>query len=166
MNKKEKGIEKPLAFINGLFIASIFAQLAIFRFQPRAIAADVVFILASLLTIVLPILLLAVVWWGVSTTWITKMEAWWWLSVPYAAAFPIGLLVFRMWEFGHPLAPYFLLWFVTTASSAIWMLARLYQLVSSPSSKRGAKDTVMLGSVILVGTLLIVLIIVAKSPSR
>jgi hypothetical protein len=51
-----------------------------------------------------------------------KMDAWWWSSVPYTVVFLLLIVVFRLEAYGHPLALFIYVAFLTTASSIFWLL--------------------------------------------
>jgi hypothetical protein len=74
-----------------------------------------------------------------------KMEAWWWLSVPYGVAFPLSVLFFRMKEFaGHALSLFLLIAFVNTLSLGMWALITIYRRVVSTNHQFTMKEKVML----------------------
>lgn len=91
---------------------------------------------------------------GVRTYGMSRMEAWWWMSVPYCIAVPVALQLFHtkntppdLWV----LLPVFL-GFAAALSSAMWMLAAIYELMMLKLAFRG-KNVAMLGSVLLAGVL-------------
>jgi hypothetical protein len=150
MNADYRRLTPRLLVITGVFIACLFLMLAPLRFPGLSMT---VFIASLPLFVLLLALLIGTVWRGLAVHGMARMEAWWWLSAPYSFAFPLSVLVFRLKEFGHPLAPFFLLSAVTTLCMAVWMLAKLYQLVISETRTFGLKDIVMLTVVVLAGVL-------------
>src|SRR6266699_3544332 len=63
------------------------------------------------------------VWRAVGMSRLSRMEAWWWLSIPYSAAFPLAIVTFRLEELVvHVLGLFLLVWFATSLSSAAWTL--------------------------------------------
>ena len=154
MDRDQKSLQKRLSVITGLLTASVFSMMAAIRYWDSFPGLNGTVYMASLaLFILLPIVLLWTAWRGVTVYGMPKMEAWWWLLVPYSVAYPSSMLVFQLQEFGHALAPFALLSMVTTVSSAIWMLVAIYQLAVSRARNFTAKKKVMLALVVLAGIL-------------
>lgn len=84
-------------------------------------------------------------WSGVSTRRLSRTEAWWWLSVPYSLGFPVAFLVFRLTVFFHVVAPFLLVWFMTSLSSVVWLLVTIYRVIVSPTEKFTTTKKVMIG---------------------
>jgi hypothetical protein len=161
MTTDQERLWMPLLLMTGVFIASLFLMLAVFRYGD---SFPVIVMPASLPLFVLSLaFLVGTVWRGVLVHGITKIEAWWWLSAPYSFAFPLALLVFRLQEFGHPLALFYFLSAMTTLSLALWMLAKVYKLMISETRNCGLKDIAMLAVVALTGILWTALIV---NPGR
>lgn len=78
------------------------------------------------------IVLTFVAWRAVVVHHVPKMEAWWWLSVPYTVLFALCYRLFR-WNccVVHVYILFALVYMATLASTAAWTLAALYQLVVS-----------------------------------
>ena len=74
------------------------------------------------------------------------MNAWWWLSVPYSVILPLFVLVFRLKDsIPHTLGLFIYLAFLTTFSSAVWMLKTIYQLTVSGNMSLTWRTKVKLG---------------------
>jgi hypothetical protein len=159
MGNKQRTVLNGLISITSVLVASLFSIMAAFRYGNSFPALVMLFIIVwpvSLLSFTLSLVLLPlIVWRGVTTYGMDKMEAWWWLSIPYSVAFPLSMVVFRMQEFGHPLALFVLLYMIATVSSAMWMLASIYKLTTSQTNTLTLKKAIMLGLVIIAGALLI-----------
>jgi hypothetical protein len=87
-------------------------------------------------------------------TWtfrMTKMNVWWWLSVPYSVILPLFVLVFRLKDsIPHTLGLFIYLAFLTTFSSGVWMLVTIFQLTASRNTTSLTWSTkVKLGFVLL-----------------
>jgi hypothetical protein len=57
---------------------------------------------------------------------LSRTEAWWWLSVPYSLGLPLAFMAFRLTVVFHAIAPFLLVWFVTSLSSSVWILSTLF----------------------------------------
>ena len=81
----------------------------------------------------------------------TKMNVWWWLSVPYSVILPLFVLVFRLKDsIPHTLGLFIYLAFLTTFSSGVWMLVTIFQLTASRNTTSFDMEArVKLGSVLL-----------------
>src|SRR6266511_4370381 len=96
MDSDQKSFQKRLSVITGLFIASLFSMMAVIRYWDSFPGLNGIVYMASLaLFAISPIVLLRAAWRGVTLHGMRKMDAWWWLSVPYSVAFPLFLLVFQ-----------------------------------------------------------------------
>ncbi len=89
------------------------------------------------------------------------MDTWWWVSVPYTVAFQLFILVFRLEDQGHPLALFFLIAFLATIISAVWMLVTIRQLIVSRHMGLARKKRVKIGFFLLSVALWIVLFVAA-----
>jgi hypothetical protein len=91
---------------------------------------------------------------GVRTYGMSRMEAWWWMSVPYSIAVPMAAQVFH--NKNTPPDPWIFfpifLGFAAALSSAIWMLAAMYESIMLQPAFRG-KNAAMIGGVLLAGVL-------------
>jgi len=159
MDTDQKGLLIRLLLITGVFIACPFSMMAIMRYGnsfPWWLNAIV--LVASLPLFPLSLVVLSwTAWRGVTIHGMAKMEAWWWISVPFSVAYPLSLLVFRTEAFGHVLAPFALVWMVAVVSSGIWALASVYRLVVARTTKFSTEQAAMLAMVVLVAVLLIAL---------
>jgi len=155
MDTSQKRLLRPLLLITGVITASLFLMMADFRYGNSfpGLAAPIIFLASPALFVLSLVVLLGVVWIGVRVHGLEKMDALWWLSAPYSIAFPLSMLLFQIQGFGHSLAPLFLLCMITTLSSAVWMLATIYQLVASRMKNVGLKKMAMLAIVVLEGIL-------------
>jgi hypothetical protein len=94
----------------------------------------------------------------------TGMEAWWWLSIPYSAAFLLVITAFRLGTLVvHVLVLFLFAWFVTTFSAAIWTSAgwlAVYRARRSGKEQFTAfsKFTLGLGTVVTVLMLLALIV--------
>jgi hypothetical protein len=91
---------------------------------------------------------------GVRTYAMGRMEAWWWMSVPYAIAVPLAKQVF--YTKNTPPDPWILfsvfVGIPAALSSAIWMLAAIYGWIMRKPEFR-SKNAAMLVGVLLAGVL-------------
>lgn len=83
-----------------------------------------------------PLFVVTLALWPVTVVWgtwrhrVTKTEAWWWLSVPFAIVFQCSLFI----EFDNvpdgtlALAPLSLLYFIGALSSGLWALVTAYEM--------------------------------------
>ncbi len=93
-------------------------------------------------------------------TEMSRMDIWWWLSIPYSVVFPLFVLVFRLQEsIGHAATLFLLISFLTTFSSAVWMLVTIYQLATSPKSGLTWRTKIKLVLVLVAALLWIVLLV-------
>jgi hypothetical protein len=77
----------------------------------------------------------------------TKMEMWWWFSVPYSVAIPALSLIlgFGSWATAHMLGPFMLVAFLTLPSSLLWAIVAVAR---APWNRKVAtEDKVMLSLV-------------------
>ena len=65
-------------------------------------------------------------WIAVAAGQLSRTEAWGWLSVPYSLGFPLAFMAFRLTVVFHAIAPFLLVWFVTSLSSAVWILSTVF----------------------------------------
>jgi hypothetical protein len=151
----DQRLHLPLLVVTGAFIACLFLMLAPLRFPGLTVTA---FIASLPLFVLLLAFLIGTVWRGVAVHGMTKMDAWWWLSAPYSVGFPLCVLVFRLQEFGHPLAAFFFLCAITTLSLAAWTLTAVYQITISKARKVGRREIAMLAIAVLTGIVWTVLI--------
>jgi len=101
-------------------------------------------------------------WWSVSFRRMPKMEAWWWLSVPYSAALPMSILAFRLqYLVAHVLVLFVLFGFLAALSSATWALMTIYQVAVSRKTELTTKKKTML-AIVLLGALLWIASIVSR----
>jgi len=77
------------------------------------------------------------------------MDTWWWLSVPYTVVFLLFVLLFRLEHYGHPLALFFLILFLTSISSIAWMLVTIRRLILSRNMRLARTQRVKIGFVLL-----------------
>ena len=89
------------------------------------------------------------------------MNTWWWLSVPYTVIFLLLVLLFGLEHYGHPLALFFLISFLTTFSSILWMLVTVRRQILTRSKGLARDQKVKIGFVVLSFVLWIVVFAVA-----
>ena len=146
---------RPLLVITGIFVSFEFLMMAMFRPGDSFVLLRAIVILGSMpIFLLLIIVLSGTVWLAVRRHGLSKMEAWWWLSGPYPAAFYLSALLFRTPESEMILLPA-LLAVITVLSSAAWMLATIYQL-SISKTKLCSRNAAMMIVVVVAGILLVV----------
>jgi len=136
-------------------VVSLFLNIAAIRYDAQFHGHHedfiIVVVLISAAFFVLSLFLVPLMCWrAVRICSMDKMDGWWWFSTPYSVAFLLSVWVFRL-DVGHTLAPYFVLWMMAFASSAMWTLARTYQLAVSRTAKFSTREAVMLAPVVLLG---------------
>ncbi len=88
-----------------------------------------------------------------------KMDAWWWVSVPYSVIFPLFVIVFRLKEsIGHAATLFVLVSFLTTLSSGVWTFVTISRLTSHNTGLTWRKK-VKLGFVLLSAFLWVALLV-------
>src|SRR5207245_1766937 len=95
-------------------------------------------------------------WRGVTRCGMTRMEAWWWLSVPHAAIFGLYFRLLRLDRFAaHFLTPYVMVFMMAIVSAGLWTLVAIYRALNSAAPNlTEKKNVVMLTGVIVLGFIL------------
>jgi hypothetical protein len=90
---------------------------------------SVILISLTLFVVTLALLPVMVVW-GAGTQRVSKMEAWWWLSAPFAIGFQFSLFInfANVQGAASGLVPLNLLYFIGAVSSGVWALVTAYQM--------------------------------------
>lgn len=134
----------------GIFLTSVVSLMACFYMRDLIPAASAALCLLSLPLLPLCfIALVAVVLHGAKIDHIGKMEAWWWLSAPYAATFPLTALIFHIQQGDSTVMLLAMCALVATLSSIVWMLITIYQLAVSRRAMPGRSNTAMMAVVLL-----------------
>jgi hypothetical protein len=150
MAADQRKLLRRLLVSTGIFVFSVVSMVAclnvnglnvLFRFTLAVISLPLVPVSA--------IVLIVVVWRGVSVHGMAKMDAWWWLSAPFSAAFPLSALVFRIHEADELVMVLAMLALMTTALSIAWLLATLYVLTISKKITLGRQCATMMAVVLL-----------------
>ena len=149
-------LSKPLMLNICILLASLFASIAVCRYSASLpvnailiVAYSAPFLSFAISLAVLPFAMRR----AIRLSQLDKIEAWWWLSVPYSVGYSSSILALRMNEFGPALAPFVLLYMLTLVSTAAWLLVILYLQVVRRSDgfciKKGIMLVLSLVSVIL-----------------
>ena len=156
---KQARVLKGLMWITGIFCVSLFWMMAVLRYGNLEPMSDVLLLLLFVSFMLSLLLLPIVVWRAVRIYGMDKMEAWWWLSAPYSIVFPLSILLLSLQEFGHAIAPFWLLYFAALVPTALWLLTMLYKIATSHTSALSVTKAYMLGLVVLSGVLFLALLL-------
>jgi len=133
-----------------IFVASSVALPTCFYVQGLNVWPRTIIAFLSLPVIPLSfIALVALVVQGVRTRRIERMEAWWWLSAPYAAALPFSFIVFNLRTGEETIALFAIPACAGTVSSVGWMLTTLYRATISKRAPMNLRNLAMTGVVLL-----------------
>jgi hypothetical protein len=133
-----------------IFLSSVVSIMACFGLRKLYGWASAALCLAPLLLLpVSLVILIVLVVWSARSHRISKMEAWWWLSAPYAATVPLGAVVFHIQEGDGTLMLLAIGALVATLSSIAWMLTMIYQLAFSRKALINARLVLMMAIVLL-----------------
>ena len=157
MSHDPNSLSNTLLWVTGLFLASFFSIMAVLRYGGgRYIVFDVaLFLFLSLMSILSFIMQIIMTCRYVRSNRMTKMEAWWWMSLPFSVAFPLSVLLLFKVEVGHAFAPFVLIWIVAIISTGIWTLAKVYQLLVFRTTRTSRREMVELIIVVLAAGLLL-----------
>jgi hypothetical protein len=139
-----------IGVVTGIFLASVLSFLACFYVHNLGVAAS-----AALCILPLPLMplsfigLVAIVVQGARSHRIEKMQAWWWLSAPYAAALPLSLVLLNVREGNETVDLLIIPALVAMLSSIGWMLTTIYRLTISKNAVINEKTLAMLAVVLL-----------------
>ncbi|PYU90039.1 MAG: hypothetical protein DMG25_17835, partial [Acidobacteria bacterium] len=88
----------------------------------------------------------------------TKMEIWWWLSVPYSVALPVLSLILglRNWAAIHMLGLFVLVAYLTVPSSLLWAIMAIGRI---PWDKKPTKNDLIKLSVVPLMVLLWIVVL-------
>jgi hypothetical protein len=79
-----------------------------------------------------------------------KVDAWWWICVPYSLVFPLLVLISHSEEgIGHSLGALLLLAMLTTALSCAWMIVVVYKVFLGRKAVLDSRTVGKLGAILL-----------------
>ena len=157
-------VDSLTLLVTATLITSLLWMLAMDRYVASPPLAFILLDILAFFVFVLSVCTLPlIVWRGVSKRYISVMDGWWWLSVPYSIAYPAIVLVLGLQAYGHALAMFLLVYFVTILGSFAWMLVAIGNVLFR-RSHLDVKQTARLGGIMLAGALLIALRAAAARP--
>ncbi len=154
VNQDSKKLIIRLLSITGALVACPLFATIVVRADLSVLGAIIAFAAFPLFFLAL-VMLLYTARRGVAVYGMTKMEAWWWSSVPHAATFWLYFRVLRLERFtAHLLGPFVLVFMISTVSTGVWTVVTICQLAFSKARNFTVKDSVMLGFALLLAVIL------------